>query len=508
MSAGKTLFMSLAASLAAAALAGCAAVRPQADYGRAQQLATAATGQPETYIPGQDDAITSRVEALLADGITVDEAIQIALLNNPSFQAAWMDVGMARADLVQAGLFSNPSLFTSFRLPAGGGLSNIELTIAQSIADLWQIPARKKVAREQLERAVLTLAREATQLAANTKASYYRALGAQEVHKNAQENAAIAQELLDLAVARKQAGAGTDLDINLSRSAVLEANLSVQTTRLAAASARRDLATALGITQSADELELASSLAIQAPSELASDRLISIAQQARLDLLAARRVVNAAEASLRLEYLEVIPSVDVGVAMERGAKQQQGGRNLLADTARASIANGGLTAPEIQPRSERQANRRTDLIVGPSVALPLPIFDQNQAQIAKAAFALQQARKDLEARERSAVQEIRGAADRLNTAWAVVAFYRQEMLPLAERSLAMTRDSYRAGGTSVLAVLEAQRFLLDARRRYLEALQNAAGLVAEVELAVGRPLSELIEPPTSNPATQPSEGAM
>lgn len=508
MSPGKTLFMSATAGLAAVALSGCAAVRPQEDYGRAQQLALAATGQPETYLPGQDDAITARVEALLADGITVDEAVQIALLNNPSFQAAWMDVGMARADLVQAGLFSNPTLFASFRLPAGGGLSNIETTIAQNIADLWQIPARKKVAREQLERAILTLALEATQLAANAKASYYRALGAEEVHKNAQENAAIAQELLDLAIARKQAGAGTDLDINLSRSAVLEANLGVQTTRLAAASARRDLATALGITQSADELKLASSLATTAPRELTADRLISIAQQTRLDLLAAHRVVGAAEASLRLQYLQVIPTLDIGVAMERGARQKQGGRDLLADTARASIANGGLTAPEIQPRSERQANRRTDLIVGPSVGLPLPIFDQNQAQIAKAAFAVQQARKELEARERSAVQVIRDAADRLNTAWAVLTFYRQEMLPLAERSLALTRDSYRAGGTSVLAVLEAQRFLLGARRRYLEALQNAAGLVAEVELAVGRPLADLVEAPATNPATQPSEGAM
>lgn len=487
-------------------LAGCVGVHPEAEYERARQTAAEATGFDQTYLPQEDDGIAARTESLLESGLTEDDAVQIALLNNPDFQAAWMNIGMAKADLVQAGLLSNPSLFSSFRLPAGGGLSNIELSLAQNIAELWQIPIRKRVANERLDQAILELARRAAQLAANAKAGYYQALGAQEVHKNAEANAAIAKQLLDLAIARQEAGEGTELDVNLARSAVLEANLSVQTSRLNAASARRDLATVLGLSGPADELELVTNFAGAGPSALAADQLIAIAQEARLDLRAARRIVEAAEASLRLEYLEIIPSVEVGVAMERAERQKQGGRDLLADTARASIANGGLTAPEIQPRSERRANDRTDLIIGPSVGLQLPIFDQNQAQIAKAQYALQQARKELDVLERSASQDIRGAADRLSTAWAVVAYYQQELLPLGERNLTMTRDAYRAGSTSVLSVLEAQRFLLDARRRYVEALQNAAALIPQVELAVGRPISQLVQPTT--PATQPSEGGV
>jgi len=108
-------------------LAGCATVDPTPDYQRAGQYVTQATGQQSIYQPGDDEAIIAdKVKDLLAGGITADEAVQICLLNNPGLQAAFMDVGMARADVVQSGLLSNPSLGMALGFPAGGGLANIE----------------------------------------------------------------------------------------------------------------------------------------------------------------------------------------------------------------------------------------------------------------------------------------------------------------------------------------------------------------------------------------------
>lgn len=487
-------------------MAGCATVNPAPDYERVAQHVEAATGRTEAYRPEDAETlIGARVEALLADGLTLDEAAQICLLNNPGFQAAWMDVGMARADLVQAGLLSNPSLFTSMRLPAGGGLTNLEFTLSQNIADLWQIPARKQAANRALDREILALARRAAELVSDTKAACLRAVGTQRVHAIAGENLAIAKQLHDLAIARKEAGAGNELEVNLARGAVLEAELAVETTRLTEADARRTLAKLLGLTDDPANLALSETLQESDPGSLSVTRLIELAVRKRLDIRAAEQAAAQAEAVLREQYARVFKNVEIGVALERAQRKRQGGRDLLADTARASIANGGLTAPEIQPRSDRRRN--TDLIIGPSLGLELPIFDQNQAQIAKAEFALQQARKTLDALERSAVQDIRSAADRLATAWAVVRFYREELIPLAERSLAMNRDAYRAGSTSVLAVLEAQRFLLDARRRYVEAAQNASQLVPELEFAVGLPWSALgdaVDPQPLGASTRPA----
>lgn len=484
---------------------GCATVDPKHDYSTVTQQVVEATGQDNSYRPDQEAAVESHVAALLADGLTSDEAVQVCLLNNPAFQAAWMNVGMARADLVQAGLLSNPSLFTSLRLPSGGGLANLEFTLAQNIAELWQIPARKRAANRALDREILILTRQAAGLVSDTKAAYLRAVGTRQVHAIARENLAITTQLVDLAIARKDAGEGSELDVNLSRSAAREAQLAVETTRLSEAEARRSLAKLLGLTDDPANLTLKDAFQQAGPGTLDVQGLIELAKRKRLDIRAAEQATAQAEAVLREQYARIFKNVEIGVALERAERKRQGGRDILADTARASIANGGLTAPEIQPRSDRRQN--TDFIIGPSVALELPIFDQNQAQIAKAEFALQQARKTLDSLGRSAVQDIRDVADRLTTAWTVVRFYREELIPLAERSLEMNRDAYRAGSTSILAVLEAQRFLLDARRRYVEAVQSATQMAPELELAVGLPLpamGDAVKSPPPGASTQPA----
>ena len=83
-----------------------------------------------------------------------------------------MEIGMAKADLVQAGLLSNPTVGISLRFPSGGGLANLEAGLAQNIAELWQIPSRQRAASKTLERTILELARRATVLAAETKKAY------------------------------------------------------------------------------------------------------------------------------------------------------------------------------------------------------------------------------------------------------------------------------------------------------------------------------------------------
>ena len=125
-----------AAVMGLVAAGGCATVDPQLDYERAGRHITAATGREQVYQPGDDEAIAERVEELLHEGITVDEAVEVGLLNNPTLQAAFMEIGMARADVVQAGLLANPLLGIALQLPSGGGLASLEAGLAQNIAEL------------------------------------------------------------------------------------------------------------------------------------------------------------------------------------------------------------------------------------------------------------------------------------------------------------------------------------------------------------------------------------
>lgn len=471
-------------------LGGCATVQPRMDYARVAERVTEATGVSNVYRPDEDEQSLALVNERLADDLSVDDAVTIALLNNPTLQASFFRVGMARADAVQAGLLSNPSLGVSLRLPAGGGLSNVEANLAQNIAELWQIPLRKQAAERSINAAILNVARQAAVLATDTKRAYFAAVQAKELHDVVQENLNVATRLSQLAIERRDAGASTQIEVNLARTAVIEAELQAETTQLAADNALRELATLLGLSNRASELQLADALPDVPDKPLSEDALMRMAKASRLDVAAARQLVNAAEARLRTEHRKVFKSVKLGVSLEREARKSQGSRDVLTDTARASVANGGLTAPEIQPRSERDTD--TGFVIGPSLSLELPIFDQNQAQIANARFAYQQAKKSLDALERRLVQQVHGALDRVETNWRLVRMYRDRSLPLAEENLELSQEAYRLGRASFLSVLEAQRFLLSSRRDYVTALGQAARTLPEMEQVVGLPLADFV----------------
>jgi len=170
-----------------------------------------------------------------------------------------------------------------------------------------------------------------------------------------------------------------------------------------------------------------------------------------------------------------------------------------------------LTAPGIQSRSARQSEKGQDVILGPSLGIELPIFDQNQARIAKAQYAVLQARKTLEALNRAVTQRVRSAVDRAISAWHLMHMYRDQSIPLAQGNLDLSREAYRAGRASFLSVLEAQRFFLETRRGYVEASQSAATMIPELERAIGLPfdrfLAEVNNPTQPTPDVEKENGS-
>ena len=59
----------------------------------------------------------AQVRALLKKPLTVNGAVQIALLNNRELLATFEDVGVSAADLREAGMWKNPSFDLSVRFP-------------------------------------------------------------------------------------------------------------------------------------------------------------------------------------------------------------------------------------------------------------------------------------------------------------------------------------------------------------------------------------------------------
>lgn len=468
-------------------LAGCATVDPKPDYDRAAQHVESAIGRPVSVAP--EDDVSASVAELLRDGLTADEAVRVCLLNNPTLAASFLRIGVARADVVQSGLFANPSLGLSTRFPDGGGLVELEVSLAQNIADLWRLPHRRRAAERELDRAILSVAREASIAALETRKAYVRAVQADRAWDIARENVTIAQQLADMTAARKQAGSGTEVDVNLARAERVSLDVEARRAQAAQVEARTKLAGWLGVATPPHELRLVDPLPEAADSSCSADGLIKLAGEHRLDLRAADELVLAAEARWRAERANVWRNVELGISMERSERGQGGDRDWLAETGYASLQSGQLTPPSLQPREDQSS----DYVTGPTLSAEIPLFDQNQAAIARARFEWLQARRMQDALRLAVAQESWNATAQARTTYDNARFTRDELLPLREEGLTLAREAYRLGSGTVLTVLEAQRSLLSARASHIEALAAAAEARLELERVAGRPLSAACE---------------
>lgn len=430
--------------LCAAVVTGCASVDTTPDYDRAIQEIRAATGAANVYHPDDDDGIPEREAELLAQGLELQEAVELGLLRNPFLQASFRSVGMANADRVQAGLLSNPSLSAALRFPIDGGTTQIEGGLFGSIVDLWQMPARTRIAERALEETMFELAHSAVQLAASIRAAYIEVLAAEQILVIAQENMDSATRLVELVGMRLEVGAATAVDRNLSELERLDAEIVLRDARFREGDQRRTLASLLGYLYVPAGLQLSGALPAAAGALPDLESLQILASERRLD-------VRAAQSRLQ-------------EAVEELQRQR------------------GLIVKEVQGGIE--AESEGDWALGPAIRLELPIFDQNQAQIARAVESLARHQALLQAVHVAAAQDVSSALARSHAQWDAVRLY-GDQVACAQETLDLSRQSYEVGKITILPVIEAQRKLLSARRMLVLRLSAAAAAVSDLERATG-----------------------
>ncbi len=142
----------LTIALSAALAAGCASVPPKGGFADVQRMVGQRTGLTVHWDQGapEDQAVKDHIQSLLQEPLTAEAAVQIALLNNPALQATYEELGIAQADLVQAGLLQNPVFLGSWRSSSRTSVLNSEYALAQNFLDIFLLPLRKKLAAPQL----------------------------------------------------------------------------------------------------------------------------------------------------------------------------------------------------------------------------------------------------------------------------------------------------------------------------------------------------------------------
>jgi outer membrane protein TolC len=179
---------------------------------------------------------------------------------------------------------------------------------------------------------------------------------------------------------------------------------------------------------------------------------IEYALDHRLDIQMARFKVRQAEKTLELERMRILKHVSLGVSYEKDT-----------DDAEA---------------------------LGPGFDIQLPIFDQNQAQIAKARYRIRQARKSLQALEGKVREEVTSDLETIHFHRAQVQTFREKIIPFREKAIEYSERWVRAMQLNRLYLLEAQKGLLQSRKEYLRALMEHQRALVNLELHMGGKVPE------------------
>lgn len=445
----KTVLGVLAVALAAG---GCASTSPQRPYRDVAAVVRDRSGHRLAWDrhTEEDPQVRRAVEQLLAAPLGVDAAVQVALLRSPHLRATLEELSIGQADLVQAGLLSNP-VFTIGRTAwEQEHISpNVFASVEASFLDLLTLPLKKRVASAELEATKLTVADAVLELAGETRKAYYEALAAQQVagvRALVSEAAEAAAEL-----ARRQAAAGTMNDLALNAELALASQAHLDATRSAgeAATAREHLNQRMGTWGTATTWTLPARLPELPAAEVDVSHLEQKAVADRLDLRAARHQVQA-----------------VGAALTLGRTTRWTG------VVQIHVEAGRL-----------RGSRRFSF--GPSVGIELPLFDQRRAAIARLEAMQRQAKSELEALAVDVRAEARTAAIRVLTARAVAEEYRNRLIPIRENLVLFSQQQYDAMLLGVYQLLQAKQAEFDSYRETIEAQRDYWIARSDLERAVG-----------------------
>ena len=454
----------IALAVSASALAGCAHVQPRESFPAVAKVINERTGGKPAWNnnSSEDAAAESAVRELLARPLTADSAVQVALLGNHNVQATYEELGIAQADLVQAGLLTNPVFDALLRFPDGGhGGSDLEISVSQNFVTLLSLPLRKKVAAANYEATKARVAGQIIDLSADVREAFYMLQGAQQMAELQQSIVDATAASADTAQRLRDAGNITELNLAGGQALHAQAVLELSTAKADVVKDREKLTALLGLA-SPDEIKLSEHLPDLPPKEVGLDDVAAVALRQRQDFAASVADLNSTYASL-------------------GMKQRYawlGDAEVRIDTEH----DGGW-------------------VTGPGVSVPVPIFDTGAAAVSGANGRVRQARQKLAAMRTQIASDARAAKADLLEARERAEYCHDTLLPLRQRITRETQFQYNGMLASVFQLLQAKRDEVDAAHSYVSALRDYWTARAQLERAVGGRL------PTSqpnNPTTLPT----
>ncbi len=405
----------------------------------------AATGVEDvefSLAPAPDAAPNAPIATVPGVRLELADALRRAVRGAPTLQASLARIRVALADARQARTLPNPLL--GFVVRWGHGRPEIEATLTEAVLGILQAPRRARIADADLRRAAAEALTTALDVSAELQRRYTEAQATDRLVPWLEQRVALTDRLVAIAESRQRLGEAAASEVTAIAAQKLGLEAELATARLRQRDLRLQLARRIGEPLAAADWTLDD---WRAPPTALGD-----------------------EAAWLRSALAHRPEL-----------QAIGWRLAALDDERALARWSRWLDGELGV----DAQRTPDWAVGPSVSLPLPLFDGGGAAGDRAAA-------ERAAVEHELVDAVRGVCEDVRRALAAargladnLARVRDRLLPLQEQRRAQAQRAFELGELDLTAVLLADHDLLQTRADVTDLERDLAFARIQLERAAG-----------------------
>ncbi|MDG0855813.1 TolC family protein [Roseateles puraquae] len=432
-------------------LAGCATLSADGGMQPVQAVAKQHLGQSVEAIKtdADQDRVSTRVSELLAQPLTADSAVQIALLNNRGLQASFQELGIAEAELVQASRLPNPGF--SFAKLRQGDAREIDRTFSFDLAHLIALPLTRQLEARRFAATQRAVSMEMLSLAAETRKAYYAAVAAEQTSRYMRDVRETADAGAELAKRLALAGNWTKLQQAREHGFFAETTLNLARAEQARVGSRERLVRLLGLWGAQMQFTLPERLPDLPAEPKDQPDIENIAMAQRLDVQAAKLQAEATAKNLGLTKVTRFINV-----LEFGYQ-----RNTFNDAPRQT---------------------------GYAVSVEIPLFDWGAARVARSEALYMQSVHRAAQTAIDARSEVRQAYLGYRSAYDIARHYRDDIVPTAKRVSEENGLLYNGMFISVFELLADARASIAAVNAAIDAQRDFWMAKADLDMAmVGSP---------------------
>ena len=383
----------------------------------------------------------------LGSVLTLSDAIQNALDYSLRLKSATAAVEAARGAEDQAGYRPNPEIGFEAENVAGsgdfGGIDSADFTysLTQTIEIGGKRSARRSAAKAARGATYEALMVERLNLEHGVRIAYWDTLAEDEAVSIAVQQEQLAKDVLDTVSKQVQTAKEPEIQLTRAEVAYITSVLARERKERELEIAKERLVKLLGISALNNSLDHANFYELKAPAPIESYR----ANLAHIpDMRQFSYIKMEKESLLDLERVQAIPDPDFSLGI----------------------------------RDFRESGDQAFVF---SVSFPIPVFDQNKGNIAKARAEVVQTASDARQAELALELQLTENWGQWSTYYSEAQRLKTELLPSAERAFELAHAGYVEGKFSYYEVLDAQSTLFDARLQYYDLLKLYHTARANVE---------------------------